>query len=108
LRSSRTLFGGLQQQDAEIDLKRILFEVPKWHVLLHRGHRELPRQSDTPRLVSDELFERLNAGELDALPSSEVTPLSRNGAVLSRHLRGAVSSPPTTTNVPARVSCERT
>jgi Mg-chelatase subunit ChlD len=58
-------------------MKRVLFDVPKWHLLQHREHRELPlaRDGDNPRLrLEDELFERLHAGELDALPPHEVNP----------------------------------
>jgi Mg-chelatase subunit ChlD len=58
-------------------MKRVLFDVPKWHLLLHREYRELPlaRECDKPRLrLEDELFERLHAGELDPLPSGEVNP----------------------------------
>jgi Mg-chelatase subunit ChlD len=58
-------------------MKRLLFDIPKWHLWQHREHRELPlaRDSDNPRLrLEDELFERLHAGELDALPPHEVNP----------------------------------
>ncbi len=58
-------------------MKRVLFNVPKWHLLLHREFRELqfPNDGDDPRLrLEDELFERLHAGELDALPADEVNP----------------------------------
>ena len=53
-------------------MKRVLFDVQKWHLLLHREHRELPlaRKGDDPRLrLEDELFERLHAGELDPVPT---------------------------------------
>ncbi len=49
-------------------MKRILFEVPKWHILRQREHRErpLPSSSDLPlNQLEDEIAERLYAGELD-------------------------------------------
>ena len=61
-------------------MKRVLFNVPKWHLLLHREFRELPlpKDGDDPRLrLEDELFERLHVGELDALPADEVNPALR-------------------------------
>lgn len=51
-------------------MKRVLFDVPKWHLLLHREFRELslPNDGDAPWLrLEDELFERLHPGELDSL-----------------------------------------
>jgi hypothetical protein len=58
-------------------MKRVLYNLPKWHVLLHREQRELPlaREGDDPQLgLEDELFERLHSGELEPLPSAEVNP----------------------------------
>jgi len=49
-------------------MKRILFEVPKWHVIRQREHRErpLPSSRDLPLdQLEDEIAERLYAGELD-------------------------------------------
>jgi uncharacterized protein with von Willebrand factor type A (vWA) domain len=49
-------------------MKRILFEVPKWHVIRQREHRErpLPSPCDLPLdQLEDEIAERLYAGELD-------------------------------------------
>jgi Mg-chelatase subunit ChlD len=54
-------------------MKRILYDVPKWHTYLHREARELPRASDSDRPVAkfeDELFDRLySGGEVDELPA---------------------------------------
>jgi len=58
-------------------MKRVLFDIPKWHLLQHRDCRELPlpRAGDGPRLrLEDELFERLHAGELDRLAPDQVNP----------------------------------
>ena len=49
-------------------MKRILFEVPKWHVIRQREHRErpLPFPRDLPLdQLEDEIAERLYTGELD-------------------------------------------
>ena len=54
-------------------MKRIRFDVPKWHLFLHRDARGLPRASqyDSPiKMIEDELFDRLYSGELDPLPAS--------------------------------------
>ncbi len=54
-----------------------VFDVPKWHLLLHREHREVPlaKEGDEPHLrLEDELFERFHAGELDALSPDGVNP----------------------------------
>ena len=50
----------------EVDMKRILFDVSRWHLLLHREHRQMPRAHDRDAPVvrlEDELFERLYTGE---------------------------------------------
>jgi hypothetical protein len=47
-------------------MKRLLFDISRWHLMLHREHREMPRANDRddPKLqVEDELFERLYTGE---------------------------------------------
>lgn len=59
-------------------MKRIIFDTPKWSLYLHRSARGLPRAdpSDSPtRMLEDELFERLFAGEVESLPEGERSPL---------------------------------
>ncbi|MCX5745766.1 MAG: VWA domain-containing protein [Proteobacteria bacterium] len=51
-------------------MRRIIFDVPKWSLYMHRAARGLHRaeEGDAPPLqMSDELFERLFAGEAEAL-----------------------------------------
>ena len=51
-------------------MKRIIYDVPKWSLYMHRAARGLHRAeaSDSPELrVGDELFERLFAGEVESL-----------------------------------------
>ncbi len=51
-------------------MKRIIGDVPRWHILLHRESRgiESVDLSDGPRRrLEDELFERLYAGELEPI-----------------------------------------
>lgn len=55
-------------------MKRLKFEVPRWHLFLHRDARGLPRASsdDTFELkFQDELFERLYAGDAEELDVQE-------------------------------------
>lgn len=55
-------------------MKRILFDVPRWHVYQHRSARQmkLAEQDDSPRLrFEDELFDRLFSGEVEALPEEK-------------------------------------
>lgn len=55
-------------------MERIIYDVPKWSLYLHRAARSLHRSeaSDSPaRKLEDELFERLFAGEVEAMPESE-------------------------------------
>lgn len=55
-------------------MNRIIYDVPKWSLYLHRAARSLHRAeaSDAPqRKLEDELFERLFAGEVEAMPESE-------------------------------------
>ncbi len=55
-------------------MKRIIYDVPKWHVLMHRTSRGLPlaETSDDARVrFEDELFERLYSGEPDLLPEKQ-------------------------------------
>jgi hypothetical protein len=52
-------------------MKRILFDVPRWHIYLHRDARGLERveQSDSPsRKFEDELFDRIYSGGGERLP----------------------------------------
>ena len=56
-------------------MKRILFDVPRWHLFLHREARKLPfaDASDGPHLrLEDELFDYLYSGGQDSLPEAEV------------------------------------
>jgi Mg-chelatase subunit ChlD len=56
-------------------MRRILFDVPRWHLIQHREHRDLPlsKEGDRPQQkIEDELFETLYAGECDALAPEEV------------------------------------
>jgi hypothetical protein len=55
-------------------MKRIIYDVPKWSLYLHRAARELHRAdaTDPPDLkLGDELFERLFAGEAEAILEPE-------------------------------------
>jgi hypothetical protein len=55
-------------------MKRIIHDIPKWSLYLHRAARGLPRADANDaarRKLEDELFERLFAGELEPLPDSE-------------------------------------
>ncbi len=52
-------------------MRRLRFDVPLWHVFLHREARELPpvEEDDKPaRQLEDELFDRLFAGGGEPLP----------------------------------------
>jgi hypothetical protein len=56
-------------------MKRIIYDVPKWSLYLHRAARGLHRAdaADSPELkLGDELFERLFAGELEAIPEADL------------------------------------
>jgi len=55
-------------------MKRILFDVPRWHCYLHRDSRGLDRVelSDGPtRRFEDELFDRLYSGDGERLPEAD-------------------------------------
>lgn len=55
-------------------MKRIKYDVPRWHVFLHRDARGLGRaERDDPLRVrfEDELFERLFAGEPEVIPEAD-------------------------------------
>jgi hypothetical protein len=56
-------------------MKRILYDVPLWHLMLHREHRGLPRAKagdSKQRLIEDEVFEVLYAGEGTPAPKEDV------------------------------------
>jgi len=64
-------------------MKRIIYDVPRWHLLLHREARDLASaaESDTARQqFEDELFDRLYSGDVDLLPEKERTPALREWA----------------------------
>jgi hypothetical protein len=64
-------------------MKRIIYDVPRWHLLLHREARDLASatESDTPRQqFEDELFDRLYSGAVDLLPDRERNPALREWA----------------------------
>ena len=61
-------------------MKRLLFDVSRWHLMLHREHRQMPRANDRdgPSLrLEDELFERLYTGEGERLPPGKTNPALR-------------------------------
>lgn len=52
-------------------MKRIVFDVPRWHAYLHRDARclDLAKEKDGPLTrIEDELFDRLYSGETERLP----------------------------------------
>lgn len=56
-------------------MKRIIYDVPRWHLFLHRDARMLgmASTSDGPTArFEDELFERLYSGEAEALAEKQV------------------------------------
>ncbi len=58
-------------------MKRIIFDTPRWSLYLHRSARGLDRAdpSDSPeRMLQDELFERLFAGEVEPIPEVDCAP----------------------------------
>ena len=61
-------------------MNRILFDVSRWHLLLHREHRQMPvaKDADSHLLkLEDELFERLYAGESDRVPAERANAALR-------------------------------
>ncbi|GAO01304.1 hypothetical protein [Anaeromyxobacter sp. PSR-1] len=61
-------------------MRRLIFDVPKWHLIQHRDARglPLPASNDThSRRLEDELFERLYAGECDRLAAGDAVPALR-------------------------------
>lgn len=67
-------------------MKRIIYDVPKWHVYLHRENRNfspLVRDSnERPYTIQDEIFDRLYTGEAVKIPDEEntSTPLDKEWA----------------------------
>ena len=64
-------------------MKRIIYDVPRWHLLLHREARDLASatESDAPRQqFEDELFDRLYSGAVDLLAEKERNPALREWA----------------------------
>jgi uncharacterized protein with von Willebrand factor type A (vWA) domain len=60
-------------------MRRILFDVPRWHVFLHRDARGLPfvERGDAPVVqLEDELFDRLFAGGGEPLLTPADAPLA--------------------------------
>lgn len=58
---------------------RIVHDVPRWHVYLHREARELPpvQKDDTPtRKLEDELFDKLYSGGSEKAAANDDTELS--------------------------------
>ncbi len=55
-------------------MQRIIYDVPKWSLYLHRAARSLHRAeaNDSPeRKLEDELFERLYCGDAETMPESD-------------------------------------
>ncbi len=64
-------------------MKRIIYDVPRWHLLLHREARGGASASDrdTPQQqFEDELFDRLYSGDADLLPERKRNPALREWA----------------------------
>src|SRR5690242_12187910 len=58
-------------------MRRIIFDVPRWHAYLHRDARglEIAKEKDDPvRKFEDELFDRLYSGESERLPDRQQDP----------------------------------
>ena len=75
-------------------MKRIIWDVPKWSLYLHRSARQLSRaQGDDARhrKLEDELFEELFTGEVEVLPPEDRDPIDAGWA---ERLHGAVSQLP--------------
>ena len=75
-------------------MKRIVFDVPRWHLYLHREARGIEAASPSDpneRRFEDELFERLYAGEGERLPESDWDP---NGASWAGRLHEVCSGLP--------------
>ncbi|WP_242370668.1 vWA domain-containing protein [Anaeromyxobacter sp. SG26] len=58
-------------------MKRVIYDVPRWHVYLHRDARglEVATERDGPvQKFEDELFERIYSGETTLLPERRQDP----------------------------------
>lgn len=56
-------------------MKRIIYDVPRWNIYLHRRERKLPRvtKQDKPLLAfQDELFDRLYSGDSAKLTAKQI------------------------------------
>jgi uncharacterized protein with von Willebrand factor type A (vWA) domain len=61
-------------------MKRIIFDVPRWHAYLHRDARglEIAKDKDDPvRKFEDELFDKLYSGESEHLSARQQDPKLR-------------------------------
>ena len=55
-------------------MKRVLYDVPRWHTYLHRDARGLEsatEKDDPVTKFEDEIFDRLYSGDLEPLPAAE-------------------------------------
>ena len=58
-------------------MKRVIYDVPRWHAYLHRDARGLEVAGDRDSPVTkfeDEVFDRLYSGELTPLPARQQDP----------------------------------
>ena len=58
-------------------MKRVIYDVPRWHAYLHRDARGLEVAGDRDDPVTkfeDEVFDRLYSGELTRLPDRQQDP----------------------------------
>ena len=61
-------------------MKRIVFDVPRWHVYLHRDARglESATERDGPiQRLEDEVYDRVYSGETERLPEKKQDPKLR-------------------------------
>jgi len=64
-------------------MKRVIFDVPRWHAYLHREARGLQNATERDSPVTafeDELFDRLYSGETTPLPDRDQNPKLKNWA----------------------------
>jgi Mg-chelatase subunit ChlD len=57
-------------------MHRVIYDVPKWHVVQHRRERSLPMPDDFDapgQAIGDELFDRLYSGDAELLDPKEIT-----------------------------------
>jgi uncharacterized protein with von Willebrand factor type A (vWA) domain len=77
-------------------VKRLLYDVSKWHLYLHRDARNLPAVADTDapvRQLEDELFDVLYGGEGTPLAQEQQAP--QHLAAWAEGLHGAFKALPT-------------